>query len=148
MGAAATGKIAQGVAIAADVVSLIAETTNVAAGAVGVALSVDGTNLPDCEVTHTGTVQVTSGGVNVTGTSIFNSDVGVDANVNVSGDVNAAQVHATQGISAVGGGIWLGDVGGTTFSSGITIGGGGGVGRGRRRPSGLYRRRQRDRHRQ
>ena len=62
--------------------------------------------LPDCEATHTGTVAVTDGGVNVTGTSIFNDDVGVAADVNVEGDVNASQVHATQGISAVRGGIW------------------------------------------
>ena len=80
--------------------------------------------LPDCEATHTGTVAVTNGGVNVTGTSIFNDDVGVAGDVNVEGDVNASQVHATQGISAVGGGIWIGDPNGTTFSDGITIGGG------------------------
>jgi len=80
--------------------------------------------LPDCEATHTGTVAVTDGGVNVTGTSIFNDDVGVAGDVNVEGDVNASQVHATQGISAVGGGIWIGDPNGTTFSDGITIGGG------------------------
>ena len=122
--AAAGSKAVRGLAIAADIISLGAETANVAAGVTSVALSVDAANLPDCEVTHTGTVQVTSGGVNVTGTSIFNSPVGVVGDVNVQGDVNAAQVHATQGISAVGGGIWLGDVGGTTFSSGITIGGG------------------------
>ena len=44
--------------------------------------------------------------------------------MNVEGDVNASQVHATQGISVVGGGIWIGDPNGTTYSDGITIGGG------------------------
>lgn len=50
--------------------------------------------------------------------------MGVAADVNAEGNVTASQVLATQGISAVGGGIWIGDPNGTTYSSGITLGGG------------------------
>ena len=87
-------------------------------------LSVYVASLPDCEATHTGTVTVTNGGVNVSGGSIFNDDVGVAADVNVEGNVTASQVQTTQGISAMGGGIIIGDPNGTTYSDGITIGGG------------------------
>lgn len=138
MEAAAASSGVQAAATAVKIAGLTAETVGVAAGVAGVAsqvvaqvhtqnsqnLAVYVATLPDCEGTHTGTLAVTDGGVNVTGESIFNDDVGVAGDVNVEGDVNASQVHATQGISAVGGGIWIGDPNGTTFSDGITIGGG------------------------
>jgi len=144
-GLAAPGLIAASVAAyalaatsAAEGVALLAEATGLATSVTGLANQLDAagftdehqelmkyvSTLPDCNTEFTGTVQVSGGGVNVTGDSIFNNDVGVAANVNVEGDVNASQFHATQGISAVGGGIWIGDPTGTTFSSGITIGGG------------------------
>ena len=80
--------------------------------------------LPQCEETFTGTVRVTGGGVNVTGASIFNNTVGVVGNVNVSANVTASRVLATQGVSAMNGAINLGDPNGVTYSDGINIGGG------------------------
>ncbi len=47
--------------------------------------------LPLCDTTFTGTVTVTDGGVNVSGVSIFNDDVGVDGDINVSGVVTSSQ---------------------------------------------------------
>ncbi len=80
--------------------------------------------IPNCDQEFTGTVKVTAGGVNVTGVSIFNSDVRVDADVDVQGTVTASQVQATQGISAHSGNISLGDPNLLNFSDGITLGGG------------------------
>ncbi len=132
------GLIAEGVGEAGQPFSNAATVAGVAAQVAAIGISVadqvnqgfvialkDTTNnLPTCDTTFTGTVTVEAGGVNVTGVSIFNSDVGVDANVNVSGDVNANQVHAAQGISAHGGAIFLGQLDGTSYFEGITIGGG------------------------
>lgn len=127
--AVATGaKIA---ALAAEAVGVVSTVTGVGSQIAAQVFSHDSQDLavyvatlPNCEAEFTGTVTVSGGGLNVTGASIFNDDVGVAADVNAEGDVNASQVHATQGISAVGGGIWIGDPNGTTYSSGITIGGG------------------------
>lgn len=44
--------------------------------------------------------------------------------MNAEGNVIASQLLATQGISAVGRGIWIGESNGTTYSSGISLGGG------------------------
>ena len=82
------------------------------------------TTLPQCDETFVGTVTVTNGGVNVSGASIFNSNVAVNGDVAVSGNVTASKVMATQGISAMGGAITLGDPNLVTFSDGINIGGG------------------------
>jgi autotransporter adhesin len=145
MAAAAAAETADAAISGARATALIAESAGVAATVVGVGLQATGVasqiaaqvythsslslteyvaTLPNCETEFTGTTKVSGGGVDVTGASIFKNDVGVAANVNVAGSVNASQLHATQGISAVGGGIWIGDPNGTTFSSGITIGGG------------------------
>src|SRR5690242_16368298 len=141
------GIVAQGVAIGADIGGLAAEVAAQAAGtgpteqaaeaaavgtqvvavgasAVAYGAQIQASTLPNCEQEFTGTVKVDAGGVNVSGPSIFNNNVAVVGNVMVSGDVNASHVHATQGISADGGAIWLGDPNGNTFSSGITLGGG------------------------
>ena len=141
------GIVAQGIAAGTDIAGLGAEIAAQAAGvgptqqaaeaaalgiqvvsktasAVAYGAQVQQTMLPSCEQTFTGTVTVTNGGVNVTGGSIFNGNVGVVGSLNASQNVTASQVHATQGISADGGAIWLGDPNGTTFSSGITLGGG------------------------
>jgi hypothetical protein len=123
-GAQTLATVAKIVALGTQALGLDSQTTSTNLSQNQQDLNVYVATLPDCEATHTGTVAVTDGGVNVTGDSIFNDDVGVAADVNVEGDVNASQVHATQGISAVGGGIWIGDPNGTTYSSGITIGGG------------------------
>jgi len=137
-GGAAPGLVAAGGAAEVLAVNHLADDIILAAALVGagfdvagVALGVDEQalthwqhSLDNCDQNFTGTVTVKAGGLDVTGTSIFNSDVGVAADVNVEGDVNASQVHATQGISAVGGGIWIGDTNGTTYSDGITVGGG------------------------
>ncbi|MCD6581147.1 MAG: hypothetical protein J7K90_05035 [Desulfuromusa sp.] len=138
MGVAATATGVQAVATGAKIVALGAEAVGVAATITGVGsqiaaqvfshqeydLAAYAATLPNCNAEFTGTVEVSGGGVAVTGDSVFNDDVGVAADVNVAGDINSSQVHTTQGISAVGGGIWLGDPNGTTFSDGITIGGG------------------------
>lgn len=108
----------------AEAASLGVQLVGKTASAVAYAAQIQASNLPSCEQEFTGTVKVDAGGVNVTGASIFNNDVGVVGNVNVSRNVTASQVHATQGISADGGAIWLGDPNGTTYSSGITLGGG------------------------
>jgi hypothetical protein len=110
-------QVAEGVALTTQVIGVTAQT-------VAFANMVHATTLPSCEEEFTGTVKVSAGGVNVTGASIFNGNVGVVGNINASGNVTASQVHATQGISAMGGRIWLGDLNGTTFSDGITLGGG------------------------
>ena len=80
--------------------------------------------LPYCDQAFTGTISVSAGGSNITGNSIYNNNLGVAQNVNVGGNVTASQVHTTQGISTNGGGIIIGDRNLTTFSSGITLGGG------------------------
>lgn len=141
------GVVAQGVSTGLEIGGLGAEIAAQAAGvgpteqaaeaaAIGLQVGAKGasaaawsaqiaaSNLPNCEAQFTGTVTVTNGGLNVTGQSIFNNTVGVIGNLNASQNVTASQVHATQGISADGGAIWLGDPNGTTFSSGITLGGG------------------------
>lgn len=110
-------EVAEAAGLGTQIVGLTAQT-------VAYANMVQATMLPSCEQTFTGTVTVNAGGVNVSGASIFNANVGVKGDVNVSGNVNASQVHATQGISADGGAIWLGDPNGVTYSSGITLGGG------------------------
>ena len=138
MGVASATTAVQAAATGLKVLALGAETAGVLSTVAGVGSQIGAqihtqnaqnlivyvASLPNCDSEFTGTVNVSGGGVNVTGDSIFNDDVGVAADVNVEGDVTASQVHATQGISAVGGGIWIGDPNGTTFSSGITIGGG------------------------
>jgi hypothetical protein len=146
-GSDTVGIVAQGIAAGTDIAGLGAEIAAQAAGvgptqqaaeaaalgiqvvsktasAVAYGAQVQQTMLPSCEQTFTGTVTVTNGGVNVTGGSIFNGNVGVVGSLNASQNVTASQVHAIQGISADGGAIWLGDPNGTTYSSGITLGGG------------------------
>jgi hypothetical protein len=141
------GIAAQGVAIGLEIGGLGAEIGAQAAGvgptqqaaeaaAIGLQVGAQGASaaawaaqiaaagLPNCEAEFTGTVKVSNGGLNVTGQSIFNNTVGIIGNLNASQNVTATQVLATQGISAHGGAIWLGDPGGLTYSSGITLGGG------------------------
>ncbi len=79
---------------------------------------------PNCDQRFTGTVTVQGGGVNVTGASIFNDDVGIDGNLAISGEFSANQVNTSQGISAHGGAIFLGNPDGITYFEGITLGGG------------------------
>ena len=123
MEAAAASSGVQAAATAVKIAGLTAETVGVAAGVAGVAsqvvaqvhtqnsqnLAVYVASLPDCEATHTGTVAVTDGGVNVTGESIFNDDVGVAANVNVEGDVNALFV-VLGAVSLLVGGLGIANV--------------------------------------
>jgi hypothetical protein len=109
---------------AAEAVAIGIQVGAQSASAAAYAAQIRAAQLPNCEAEFTGTVKVSNGGLNVTGQSIFNNTVGVIGNLNASQNVTASQVHATQGISADGGAIWLGDPNGTTFSSGITLGGG------------------------
>lgn len=129
--ALATTSTAEAIALGAAIVGAGSTVTGVASQIAAQTfahnaqdLTVYVATLPDCEVTHTGTVTVTDGGVNVSGRSIFNDNVGIAADANVQGNVTASQVQTTQGISAMGGGIVIGDPNGTTYSDGITIGGG------------------------
>jgi hypothetical protein len=80
--------------------------------------------LPSCDQAFTGTVSVAAGGVNVTGNSVFQNNVGVAGDLTVAGSLNASQLHTSQGLSAMGGRISLGDPNGVNFSDGITLGGG------------------------
>ena len=100
------------------------QVVGVTAQTVAFANQVVAQGLPSCDQAFTGTVSVSAGGVNVTGVSIFNSNVGFAGNITVSGSINASQLHTSQGISALGGVISLGDPNGTTYSDGINIGGG------------------------
>ncbi|MBX9841202.1 MAG: hypothetical protein K2Z80_05270 [Xanthobacteraceae bacterium] len=141
------GIVAESVAMGLEIGGLGAEVTAQAAGvgptqqaaeaaAIGLQIGAQGaaaaalaaqvrqSQLPSCEQEFTGTVKVSNGGLNVTGQSIFNNTVGIIGNLNASQNVTATQVQATQGIAAHGGAIWLGDPGGLTYSSGITLGGG------------------------
>ena len=142
---AIAGAAADGLGLAAEGVASVIPLSGSAASAIGIAaqgaalvttslglaneqLSIDLTdtinNLPFCDQAFTGTISVSNGGANITGDSIFNSDLGVVGDVDVGGAVDASQVRATQGISAHGGDIWLGDPNGTSYSDGITLGGG------------------------
>src|ERR1051325_11494964 len=142
------GVVAQGTAIGLEIGGLGAEIAAQAAGtgpteqiaeaaAIGLQVGAQGASaaawaaqirasqLPNCEQEFTGTVKVSNNaGVDVSGQSIFRSTVGIIGNLNASQNVTATQVLATQGISAHSGAIWLGDPGGLTYSSGITLGGG------------------------
>ena len=142
------GVVAQGTAITLELGGLAAEIAAQAAGtgpteqaaeaaAIGLQVGAQGataaawaaqiraSQLPNCEAEFTGTVKVSNNaGVDVSGQSIFRNTVGIIGNLNASQNVTATQVLATQGISAHSGAIWLGDPGGLTYSSGITLGGG------------------------
>lgn len=88
------------------------------------ALTRTAAGLPFCDQEFAGTVKVNAGGLNVTGVSIFNNDVGIDGNLAISGEFTANQVNTSQGISAHGGAIFLGNPDGVSFFEGITLGGG------------------------
>ncbi len=108
----------------------VAAITGLGAGVAGVAAQIAGTvfthnaqaltdyanTLDFCDTKFTGTVTVKAGGVDVTGDSIFNGNVGFGQSLNVSGDVTAAStLSSTQGISAFGGAITIGDPSLTTY---------------------------------
>ena len=80
--------------------------------------------LPNCDATFAGTVAVTAGGINVTGNSVFNNSVGVAGNLVVQTGLSANTLSTSGGISTFGGAITIGDPNLTTYSSGITLGGG------------------------
>ena len=65
-----------------------------------------------------------SGGLTVNGNSTFNNNVAIAGDLSVGGTLSANALASATGISAHGGAIWLGDVGGATFQPGISIGGG------------------------
>jgi hypothetical protein len=116
-----------GFAAAVSAEALTAGVTNVLSPNFPTILPSEAPMLPNCDATFAGTVQI--GGPNaaipsgdtaldVTGPSIFNG------NATVTNTLSANQIQASQGISADGGAITLGDPNLTTYSSGITIGGG------------------------
>ncbi|MGE3529910.1 MAG: hypothetical protein AB7G54_10810, partial [Methyloceanibacter sp.] len=82
----------------------------------------DVAQLPDCNATFIGSVEISNPspnrnpGLKVEGDSIFQSSLGIENNLNVRNNVNASTVTATQGISADGGSIYLGDTNLETFS--------------------------------
>ena len=114
---AVPGVTAQGVALGLGIADLFNQQTQIN-------LANEQNGLPYCEQGFAGTISVSAGGSNITGDSIYNNNLGVAQNANVGGNVTASQVHTTQGISTNGGGIIIGDPNFTTFSSGITLGGG------------------------
>ncbi len=81
--------------------------------------------LPNCDAIFAGTVAVTAGGVNVSGNSIFKNNVAVAGNFSVSGSLATSQLSTSQGISAFGGAITIGDPGLTTYSGGGALSGAG-----------------------
>lgn len=144
-GPAAPGLAAAGIAagvLAGDSTAATVATTAAGIGAAaavsGIATQLTGTvfahqaqdltdyanTLDFCDSKFTGTVTVKAGGVDVTGDSIFRGNVGLGSSLNVAGGVTASTLSATQGISAFGGAITIGDPNLTTYSSGITLGGG------------------------
>ena len=114
---AVVGVTAQGVALGLGIADLFNQQTQIN-------LANEQNGLSYCEQGFAGTISVSAGGSNITGNSIYNNNLGVAQNANVGGNVTASQVHTTQGISTNGGGIIIGDPNLTTFSSGITLGGG------------------------
>ena len=62
------------------------------------------------------------GGVNFAGNSIFQDNLSIVSNLYAGGNMSAAQLSTTQGISTNGGGIFIGDPNGITYSAGITLG--------------------------
>jgi hypothetical protein len=129
-GTLAGNSTASSVAYVAGVVGAVATVAGVASQITAQVFTTDAFNLtnytaglPGCEGTFTGTVAVTAGGVNVSGDSIFQGNVGITQSLNVD-NLNVNTIMAAQGISAFGGAITIGDPSLTTYSSGITIGGG------------------------
>ncbi|WP_179106809.1 YadA family autotransporter adhesin [Variovorax sp. KK3] len=143
--------IAQGVAVALDIAALGTEASIVLAplgislqiGAAGanataIGLAIAGQdkpveltdlderarNLPGCDQAFAGTVTVETGGVNVTGGSIFNSDLAVNAKLDVAGTTSTNALDAAQGITAMNGELRLGNRDGQSSALGITLGGG------------------------
>ena len=96
---------------AADAGGLIAAGVGLGISQAGVAnnqtsldIAVAQSNLPSCDTPFAGTITVTAGGINVTGDSIFQNNLGVVGNVNVGGSVTASNLSITQGVSFLGGG--------------------------------------------
>ncbi len=114
---AVPGVTAQGVALGLGIADLFNQQTQIN-------LANEQNGLPYCEQGFAGTISVSAGGSNISGDSIYNNNLAVREDVNVEGNVTASQVQTTQGISTNGGGIIIGDPNLTTFSSGITLGGG------------------------
>jgi len=115
---------AAGLAKTAKVVSYVTQAAGLASSIAATVYSIDASLLPSCDTKFMGTVKVEAGGSNITGNSIYNDNLGVVRDLSVGGFVSANQINAAQGISAMGGAITIGDPNGTTYSSGITIGGG------------------------
>lgn len=109
---------------AADYAGLVTQGLGIADAVAADSLNGYMNTLPNCDQTFAGTVKVNQGGVNVTGASLFQNHVAVAASVTVEGALAASTIKTSQGISADGGKIWLGDTNGKTYSNGITLGGG------------------------
>lgn len=65
-----------------------------------------------------------SGGMDVTGLATFHDNVKMEKDLDVDGKGTFGEIAVDGGLSVYGGAIWLGDVGGTGFQPGISIGGG------------------------
>jgi hypothetical protein len=104
-----------------------------AAFSAGVSATLNGittfSNSPNCDQSAIGTQSIGVGvgntALNVTsGESIFAGNVYVGKNGTDNGNIFASQFLASQGISADGGAIFLGNPDLTTYATGINIGGG------------------------
>ena len=115
---------AAGLATTAKVVSYVAQAAGLASSIAATTYAITASGLPSCDQEFMGTIKVTAGGSNITGNSIYNNDLGIAGVLKVGGVVSANMLNTAQGISAMGGAITIGDPNGTTYSDGITIGGG------------------------
>jgi hypothetical protein len=128
VGVLAGTSTAQSFAFAAGILGAGSTVTGVASQITASTFVNAAATLPNCDARYIGTQTITvpagQGALNVSGNSIFQGNVGVTQNINVGGNVTASKLLATQGISADGGNIVLGNPDLTTFASGINVGGG------------------------
>src|SRR5262249_30015194 len=85
--------------------------------------------LPQCNTTFNGTIKSTVPAATVglliqQGDAYIGGNTNVGGNIYAGGNVSATQVLASQGVSAYGGAITLGNPDLTSYQTGITIGGG------------------------
>ncbi len=133
-----TAETAKAVASAAKIVALGFDVTKNVASGVALGFANDAQNLrndvaaaglPNCNQTYNGTITSTvpsgqPGLVIQNGSAYIGGDTSVAGNLGVGGDITASKLKATQGISAYGDQITIGNADLETFQEGITIGGG------------------------
>ena len=81
------GIAADGVGVAASGAGLATQLGGLVTQGVALGAQIEASGLPSCDQEFTGTVTVDAGGVNVTGDSIFNNNLGVAGNLVTAGTV-------------------------------------------------------------